>query len=89
MREVKEETDLDMTILKPIKIWSGTKGTMWRVSIEYLCRCLGGSVKLSKEHDDYVWASLDAFDRMNVEKWVKESAILTKQETAGKDNLNN
>jgi len=79
LREVKEETGLDVTVVKPFKIWSGTKGAVWRVSINYLCRFMGGTVKLSKDHDDYVWASLDDLDRMKVEKWIKETALLARQ----------
>jgi len=89
LREIKEETNLDVEILRPLKIWSGTKGTVWRVSIQYLCKFLSGNVKLSKEHDDYVWATFDALDRMMVENWVKESVILAKQETTINDNINN
>lgn len=88
LREVKEETDLDVEVLKPLKIWSGTKGTVWRVGIDYLCKFLNGNVKLSKEHDDYVWASFDELDGMKVEKWIKENAILARKETTKKSNSN-
>ena len=79
LREVKEETGLNVVVVKPLKISSGTKGAVWRISIDYLCKFIGGTVKLSKEHDDYVWASIDDLDRMNVEKWIKETATLARQ----------
>ncbi len=86
VREVKEETGLDVEILKPIKVWSGTKGAVWRIGIDYLCRLVGGDVKLSAEHDDYAWVSPSDLDRMKVDAWVKETAFLAKQETTRKGN---
>ncbi len=84
LREVKEETGLDVEIIKPIKVWSGTRGNVWRIGIDYLCKVVGGDVRLSLEHDDYAWASSRDLGRMHVDAWVKETTLLAKQETTRK-----
>ncbi len=84
LREIKEETSLNVEILKPIKIWSKTRGAVWRISIDYLCKYVGGVTKLSTEHDDYVWASFKVLDRMAVDDWIKEDTFIAKQETTRK-----
>jgi hypothetical protein len=48
---------------------------------------VGGTVKLSTEHNDYAWASFDVLDQMTVEDWIKEDTILVKQELTRKDNV--
>ena len=80
VREVKEETGLNVEIIKPIKVWSGTKGNIWRIGIDYLCNVVGGTVEISVEHDDYAWASSSDLDRMHVDAWVKETALLARRE---------
>jgi 8-oxo-dGTP diphosphatase len=82
VREVKEETGLHVEVLKPINVWSGTRGDVWRIGIDYLCKAVGGAVKLSAEHDDYAWATLSDLGKMWVEDWVKETIFLAEQETA-------
>lgn len=61
LREVKEEVDLDVEIIMPINtsfFYRGSKDFPM-VFIVYWCRYLKGEVKLSWEHTEYKWISLD------------------------------
>ncbi|MCW4020463.1 MAG: NUDIX domain-containing protein [Candidatus Bathyarchaeota archaeon] len=66
LREIKEETDLRISGVKPLAVWSGKKASLWRIGICYLCTYEGGEVRLSEEHDDFVWASLEDLDKINL-----------------------
>ena len=60
-REVKEESGLDIDILKPLTTFHDYRGDRtpeneW-VGITYLCRTDSDRVVLSQEHDAYRWVS--------------------------------
>jgi len=59
VREVKEETGLDVRPEKVFEAWTFTKEDFQLVGINYLCQLLGGELKLSEEHNDSVWLSYD------------------------------
>jgi len=60
-REVKEETGLDIEIVRLIDKFDylADKGTRKSTQYNYLCRMKDSEqeIKLSKEHDDYKWIS--------------------------------
>jgi ADP-ribose pyrophosphatase YjhB (NUDIX family) len=58
-REIFEETGLRIKALQPANIWFGelTAGKPL-LSIDYLVEVVGGKLRLSAEHSDYVWASV-------------------------------
>lgn len=63
-REVKEETNLDVEVLAPANTWFGLwKNNLYLLSIDYLVRIVGGTVKLSPEHTDFAWVSLEEMQR--------------------------
>jgi len=59
LREVKEETNLEVEILYPITTLSGFSGKSPHtqvVRITFLCLCINANLtKLSHEHIDYKW----------------------------------
>ncbi len=59
IREVKEETGLDVKPEKVFEVWTFTKENFQLVGINYLCKLLGGDPKLSEEHNDSVWLSYE------------------------------
>ena len=63
-REVLEETGLKVEAIKPVFVgewWPTIKGVKTHiVAVFILCRTKSTTVKLSEEHDDFVW--LDAAD---------------------------
>ena len=56
VREVKEETSLDVKVLSPIFSYLETKNTFAYIVV-YNCKLVGGKIKLSFEHTDYKWVS--------------------------------
>lgn len=59
VREVQEETGLEVTIEKPIHVdeWRPVvRGEQWQiVGIFFVCRAAKNEVLLSQDHDQYLW----------------------------------
>lgn len=59
-REVKEETSLDVTPVRPLFVgewWPTIHGAKNQIiGVFMLCKVSSGKVKLSQEHDDFQWA---------------------------------
>lgn len=58
LREVKEETGLDIELITPAHIWFGPYGENNLVSIDYLARANRSDVILSPEHAEFQWAGI-------------------------------
>ncbi|MEM5834636.1 MAG: NUDIX domain-containing protein [Candidatus Aenigmatarchaeota archaeon] len=80
LREIKEETGIEVEIVKPIGIWSGRKNNVWRIIIHYLCKYRKGRVKLSKEHSEFSWIKFKELKKAELEEWVKEKAKIAVKE---------
>ena len=74
LREVKEETNLSVKVIKPLGIWNCKKEDIWRVNVCYLCKYKSGKVKLSKEHNDFSWIKFKELKKAKLEKWIKDYA---------------
>lgn len=63
IREIKEETNLEVEILAPVDVWFGD----WRgkplMSIDYLVKIRVGEIKLSEEHSEYRWVSIKELEK--------------------------
>lgn len=59
IRELKEETGLDIIILKPAYTFTKIRDDYQTVGIGYLCIPKDDHVLLSNEHSDYLFASID------------------------------
>lgn len=58
-REIFEETGLKrVKIIGPMDYWQGLHDGKPRQGIAFLALYQGGKVKLSFEHDDYIWMSI-------------------------------
>ena len=56
MREIQEETSLDVRVDVPFNVFSFKKDTgEFKVGITFLCEYLSGEVVLSDEHSEYRW----------------------------------
>ncbi|MCB9367038.1 MAG: NUDIX domain-containing protein [Calditrichaeota bacterium] len=62
LREVREETGLDIEILDVAQVWFGKMiaGTTPLLCINFLARSSEGNPVLSDEHTDYVWATRES-----------------------------
>ncbi|MBI2205691.1 MAG: putative glycolipid-binding domain-containing protein [Candidatus Rokubacteria bacterium] len=62
VREVREETGLDVELVAPVDTFRFLRGAarVPRVGIAFHCRVRGGSVVLSSEHDGARWVHRDA-----------------------------
>lgn len=59
IRELKEETGLDIVIIKPAYTFTKIREHYQTVGIGYLCIPKNDQVQLSGEHTDYLFASID------------------------------
>ncbi|MBU4332712.1 NUDIX domain-containing protein [Patescibacteria group bacterium] len=59
VRESKEETNLDVKVLMPITSWFGKHGGEILCSISFLCEYVSGEVKLSDEHNEFKWLTVE------------------------------
>ncbi len=81
IREIKEETSLDVEVLFPSDV------TMWgidedhRYAIFFVCKLIGSSnIKLCNEHQDYNWFSFDDLDNIDFhDKSFKEVLLNSKK----------
>jgi len=63
IREIKEETSLQVKDIKPLHIISAldSKKKVFWIEIGYTCRYHKGKVKLSSEHTEYKWVNKNEF----------------------------
>ncbi len=59
IREIFEETGLDIQVMAPINTWFGTWKNRSLLSIDYLARWAGRDLKLSGEHSGAAWVTLE------------------------------
>jgi len=71
-REIYEETQLDVDIIKPIGVYDAIKPNVHLVVITYLCICNSDQVVLSDEHDEYLWLSGSDIDKIDIPVWLKK-----------------
>jgi ADP-ribose pyrophosphatase YjhB (NUDIX family) len=59
LREVLEETGLQICVFQPVTTWFGYFYNLPLLSVDYLCTCDKNVVTLSQEHNDYRWLTID------------------------------
>lgn len=63
-REAREETGLTLAVGDPVHVAHFTKKPFWVTSVTFACELVGGELRLSDEHQDFVWVEpADAPDR--------------------------
>jgi len=74
-REVKEETGLEIEIIKPLNTWTldlPEKG-IHLDGKTYLCKSFSGNVKISEEHTNYLWTPKEKLKNHNIPGWLKDA----------------
>jgi len=61
-REIKEETNLNIKILAPLKIHVINK----TYTVIFVAEYLPGEIKLSKEHSNYCWIRIKEMQKLNL-----------------------
>ncbi len=60
IRETKEETGIDIEIIKPLNLRNFTRDDGQKIAMTlFLCKPLNSSVVLSKEHTNFEWDPLE------------------------------
>jgi len=78
-RETKEETNLDIEIIKPLTVRHFTRDDNQIITlIIFLCKPLYKNIKLSEEHTDYDWINIE--DNKLADFYRKEVEIFKKFE---------
>lgn len=79
IRELKEETDLDIKIIKPVYTFTAIRPEYQTVGIGFLTIPTNDHVKLSEEHTDYQFVSSD--ELLNyIDKKIYDDIITTLKE---------
>jgi len=65
IREIKEETGLDVDLLFPCDVAMWGKNDDQRYAVFFLCTSKNNEVKLSHEHQDFKWFCFDELDKID------------------------
>ena len=84
IRELKEETNLDIKILKPVYTFTAIRNNYQTVGIGFLCIPTHNQVTISNEHTDYKFVTIDEISQY-IDKKIYDDIRLTLQEY---ENLN-
>ncbi len=58
-REIWEECHCEIEVIAPAGIWFGAIGKENYLSIDYVTRLKSGTVRLSHEHTEFRWSTID------------------------------
>lgn len=86
VREVLEETGLEVSIVRPLAIYSNTGSLPEKQYFQatYLCQYVSGDVKLNpEEHDAHEWVSLEELGDRNAIAFVRDLLDRLKDGRAG------
>ena len=73
IREIHEETGLEVNILNPFTVWSFMASENLQViGITMLADYISGEVKLSEEHTEYKWISPKEFEKLDANSSLKK-----------------
>ena len=79
IREVKEETNLDIKVIKPYSTFSyiSSNGEKHTIDIQYIVEAIGNleNVNLSHEHDEYTWITKDEIDNFKFSEQMKDVIV--------------
>lgn len=71
-REVREETGLEVEILRPSQTWSLIKDDLHLFGVTFLAEYVSGEVELSNEHKSYRWIEIKEVLDSDYPLWIKK-----------------
>jgi len=71
IRELREETGLDVEIIKPTRTWGFVKDNLHLVGITFLVNYKNGDMVLGDEHDKYKWVTKEFVLNGDFPNWIK------------------
>lgn len=76
-REAVEEIGIEVEIQKPWHVWDFTtdKGETQVIGITFICSIKPGAIKLSEEHTEYLWATLNEVTILPMDKYLRKEII--------------
>ncbi|MCT4612852.1 MAG: NUDIX domain-containing protein [Clostridia bacterium] len=83
LREVKEETNLNVNVLTPFSVYDSIRERHHVTIINYLCTYKSGKVLVSREHSYYKWVSRNDMIDLGVPAWLirtYEKALMLKDQ---------
>ncbi len=79
-REIKEETDLEVSDIKLLHVMAGSSsGGQYIITICYTCLSETEEVKISWEHDQYEWLSAEEFLARDINERTKTFILMKKE----------
>jgi len=79
-REVKEEANLEIEVLKPLRVWSFLKNPETQIiGITILCKYKSGEVKLSEEHTEFKWIKPEEINNYEALDGIKKDILAVKE----------
>lgn len=74
VREAREETQLEISALRPVHIASQVYGATHVVKTVFMTTAYSGQLQLSWEHSEARWVSLDDFNLLTISDSYKDAA---------------
>lgn len=71
LREIREETGLEAEVGLPVSLFDVIKNHIHLCIFTYACRWREGEVRLSGEHEDYYWLTLEEAEQGGLPSWMK------------------
>jgi 8-oxo-dGTP diphosphatase len=73
-REVKEETGLEVEVIKPLDVWTFFKNNKKTqvIGITFFTKVVSGKVRLGKEHTDFKWIPPEEIDKYSIHEGIKK-----------------
>jgi len=73
-REIYEETNLNVFVLKPFSVFDSIRDNFHISIINYVCKYKGGFIKLSREHDLFKWMTQEEIiNHYEIPLWLKNT----------------
>lgn len=71
-REVKEELDITIKVIKLSRVWSLIKDDLHLVGLTFLAEYIDGDIKLSGEHTNFKWTDKKSITEGAYPSWIKK-----------------